>query len=98
MERQTGEEKQSGTVATRGSESAVEHLVSGQTVTWTEMTARKRGSFRLSTKTGKVVKDCGQMVVVRYRGKEMTILRSRLRTEDQRTELTEFVMEMGQSV
>lgn len=78
-----------------GSNSAVDRLVSGQTVTWTEMTSRKIGSFRMTTKTGKVVRDGDPMVTVRYRGKEMTIRRSNLRTENQRTELTELVMSMG---
>lgn len=85
-----------GLVTEIGSKSAVERLVSGQRVHWTEMTARKRGSFRMSTKEGKVVSHPeGQIVIVRYRGKDLCILRDRLRVEGEKTELTDLVMDMA---
>ena len=69
-------------------------LQQGDKVSWVETKTKGRG-FNMSTKEGKVLSVDGEIVRVKYRGKELEMHRSRLRAENETGELTDFVRSMA---
>lgn len=65
-------------------------LLAGDRVTWTHMTSNGR-SFNFRVRDGRVVEQIGNIVTVKYRGKQDTLHRDRVRRVGERNELTEFV-------
>lgn len=72
-------------------------LKPGDRVKWTHTRATKSG-FSFSTRTGKVVGVSGDFVGVTGRAGTQTIHRSNLRLEGQRSELTEQIIKLGESL
>ena len=65
-------------------------LLAGDRVTWTHTTSNGR-SINFRVREGRVVEQIGNLVTVKYRGKQDTLHRDRVRRVGERNELTEFV-------
>ena len=70
----------------------------GDKVTWTHCSRRGSFGFNLSTRTGKIIAVDSRNVAVKYQGQIFNLRPDRVRTLDQKNELTDLVMTWGKEI